>query len=243
MYYDFLCKPTLVSHNLEENLKILSSKDNVKSLIKKAKNSPQFWDTLSEIEILALFERNKILEEIEPEIDGKTPDGTINLNGNIFSLEIFTPTISSKLDGLLGLDKVVHLNNRLKGATGKLAEKIEQIPSSIPTIFVINGSYSELDFFDLDEAVDGTILLQLSFNTETGKVVNENNIHKDDGLISIPDSNLISSVIMYKRTIEIGLKLITQFIINNFNAASVSLNGIDNKLLNEIFNGFYFSLH
>lgn len=196
----------ILLYDIEKNLNILKSKLKINRLIEHAKNKEQFWSTLSEIEVLAAFESQKILVEIEPSIDGKTPDGLINLNGCKFSVEIVTPKLAEAITDVSKSCHVIELKNRLQN-DGILARKVQQIPSSTPTILVINRTYSEFDEYDLEDAVYGTLALQLKYDTLSGECIETTDIRKNDGLGISPKDDKISAIALYKREIDIGHKI------------------------------------
>lgn len=241
-YLKGLAEPILKFRELNSNLEILKNKPRVKSLIKKAKNHPQFWGTLSEIEVLSSFEKSGILKEIEPTIDGKTPDGLINLEGRDFCTEIFTPQLAQRLMDASKTGEATSLRNRLQGDSGLFAQKLSQIPSSIPSLLIINKSFCEIDEMQVENALYGSLAVQLIFNKKTGQCVSTKGIREDDGLPTLSNNDIVSGVIIYKREVDFGPKLITTNLFKEHSSAKHKLTQTEIKRIEAIFNSMLFRL-
>lgn len=224
------CEPVVKSHDLEINLGILKEQPKIGREIEKAKISDQFWQTLSEIEILAVLKRSGVLLEIEPKIDGKTPDALIKFCNRNFSLEVLTPQLGGKLSGEDGGGFV---RNRLQGGMGLIAEKIKQIPYSISTILVINRAFSELSDLFLETAMDGSFAIQ--FIADNNRKATEGVTREEDGLVTISDGDRVSASVIYKREFKGNNKLISNYLIKPFDKARQPLLANEIEKLGEIF--------
>lgn len=239
-YFKWLVEPVLKFKELNSNLEALKDKLKIKSLIKKAKN--QFWDTLSEIEILASFEKNGILKNIEPTIDGKTPDGLINLEGRDMCIEIFTPHLAQRLENASKKGEATFLPNRLQGNSGLFAQKLSQLPSSVPSLLIINKSFSEIDDIEVEDALYGSSAVRLTFDKITGQCVSLKGIREDNGLPTLFNNDIVSGVIIYKREVDLGPKLITTNFFKEHSSAKYKLTQTEIKRIEAIFNSMLFSI-
>ena len=195
-------EPILKLKELDGNLELLNDEKGIKSITKKAKNISQFWQTLSEIEIAAYSKRKQIFKELEPNINGKTPDILIGLEGEEFAIEVFTPELAQKIEDAIKSGKAVSVRNR---ARGQLEEKISRLPKGIPSILAINTGFSEIDSSKVADALLGTSVLLIPKDstrpTETTR--------KKDGIVHSQDVSNLKAVVFYKRWVDSEDNLIT----------------------------------
>jgi hypothetical protein len=230
-----LYEPKLKLEELEQNLGILRE-EKLSGIIKKAKNSEQFWQTLSEIEIAAYFKRKGMLKEIEPLIDGKTPDILIDILGEDFCIEIFTPLMPEKLKDSIKSGEAVSLGNR---ARDKLWDKLGQLPRGKPSIIIINRAFSEIDLHTVGDAILGTQSLLLPKDmTKKPKPVRQL-----DGIAQSYDLSNLKAIILYKRQFDGRTSLITSYDIKPIIVEDGdNLSDEQHSVLTDVFNSMTFML-
>jgi len=200
----YIYEPLLKLEDLEQNLTILKGEQKLARTIKKAKNTEQFWATLSEIELAAAFKRKGMFKEFEPLIERKTPDLLVTVGGENFYVEVFTPGLAQKLEDTMNKGVAVTLGNR---ARGKLNEKIDQLPKNRPAIIAINRSFSEIDSLYVANAILGSPSLLLSRDMKQKPKM----IREKDGIANWRDLSNIKAIIIYKRTFDARGGLVTLF--------------------------------
>jgi len=195
----------------------LSDKKGFISLLKRMKNNPkEFKNLLSEIEFNAyLSERYSI--EIKPKIGKKKLDSKIKLGNRSVLFEIFTPDTYEKLKNSKGAILIPNQRSKYKFLE-KLKNQIIPVKSHIkqPLIIIVNVSNSEIDEYDIQNALFGTLKLTFYRERKTGKVVHEYwDRDKDSISDEEPLSELISGVIIYRRNLHFnGIEFKKELILN-----------------------------
>ncbi len=204
-FIDDKYRPRLLLDELEESLTLLKNQLRIGSSITKAKNKDQFWATMSEIELAGLFKRNNCLLEIEPNIDGKTPDLLVELDKRPVIVEIYTPQQSEiaqktmEKGGGAFVDKF-----RLKS---QIKDKLEQLPVNKKSILIINNAFSGQDLYELDDAIIGQTVCIVPLDP-SGKIEVTTKREKN-GLIEEKDFNKIGAIAMYKRITNYKVGIVT----------------------------------
>lgn len=194
--------PLLKLEELEQNLELLKTEQKIAKTIKKAQNQDQFWQTLSEIEVAACFKRKGLFKEFEPQIEGKTPDLLIGLDGEDFYIEVYTPMLARELEEAMNKGEAVTLGNK---AWGKLDEKLDQLPKKVPSIIVINHALSEID----STKVAGAIMGSLSFLISKDGKSEPKAFRKNDGIAHSRDISNVKAIVLYERVFDFNNGLVT----------------------------------
>ena len=189
-----------------------------KKLIKNLQNPEQFKDTLSEIEFNAYFAKRYSLE-LEPSLGNKKLDSKINLDKRNILFEIITPKTYKLLENS---KKAIMIPNRSKN---KFLDKIDKqiAPSKelikFPLIIVVNTSHSEIDEFDIENALLGEFRFNFIRDNKTGKIIHE---YEDRNKNSLNDTNplsrFISAILIYNKQIGLGIVEFKKSLVLNDNA-------------------------
>ncbi len=185
------------------------------NLLRNLKNSEQFWDTMSEVEFNSYFSKRYKLK-LEPILNTKLLDSEIFLDKRGILFEILTPQTYGPLKNS---SKAVLIPNRSKN---KILDKLEKqiLPSKdyirTPLVLVINGSRSEIDVHDIEDAIFGRLKLMTIHDKKTGKMIHE---YWDRDKNSLNDKNsdskYISAVLFYKMEVRLGYGFFEKTIISN----------------------------
>jgi len=181
----------------------LENVERFRSQIRKMLNSEQFFDTISELEFNAYFSGRYPIR-IEPKIEYekgkfKTPDSSINIDGREVFIEIITPR---PYKHLMESKAVIRVPHRSKN---KILDKLKQLvpisqTTKKPIIFVINGSYSDINEIDIRNAIFGQEKVVIETNPETGKTINIYLNRKNNSVIETnPSASCISAIIYYRK--------------------------------------------
>lgn len=227
-----LYEPLLKLEELEQNLGVLKQERRLNRTIDKAKNLGQFWQTLSEIEIAAYFKRKGMLKEIEPLINGKTPDLLIDLLSEDFCIEIFTP-MPENFRNTNG--EVALRSNRTRD---QLWDKLYQLPKNKPSIIIINESfYKNSD--TVPEAILGTGSLILPKDgTKEPRL-----LRQPDGIAQSYDISNLKAIILYERQFDGGTRRLTRYDIKPIIVEDGdNLSEEQRSILTEVFNSMIFTL-
>lgn len=174
---------------LENSLCLLQNEQKVGRLIKKGLSDDQFWQTLSEIQIIARFKKNGKLIEIEPLINGKTPEASIKLGDETLPIEVVTYQLGEQIKEL----DVGTMKNRM---LDKLPEKLPQLLDG--TILVINTTHSEIDKDQVLDAIFGTPIVKIPYDSTKSPLWSRS----EDGIISKLNLKKLKAVVVYGRSIE-----------------------------------------
>ena len=198
------------------NLKDLQGFSN---FITNLKNAEQFWDTISEMEFNAYFNK-RFSTTLEPKIfyepdKHKKLDSKIKIDQRDILFEIITPRMIEKTTS----EKAEWIKNRAKDKLlDKLDKQIKPLEEVItePLIIVINGSYSELDKILVKDALLGQSQFTVEKDKTTKEVVDIYLSRAKNALKnSRQQASIISAVLMYKRIIHsLGIEFSTELILN-----------------------------
>ena len=207
MYIDHFYWGSALLNHLNLIFQKLKSKNGFNNLLKNLMNPDQFFDTISELEFNGYFSGRYSLY-LEPKIDYcynqfKKLDSKIKVFDRDIYIEIFTP----KMTELLMKSKTaIALPNRSKNKIlDKLDKQLNPIKDKIksPVLLVVNGSYSDIDEFDIENSLLGEEQITLVFNKKTDETVNTYTTRKDNSLVDKkPFASCISGVLFYKRHIR-----------------------------------------
>jgi hypothetical protein len=192
--------PFAFSGYLEDMLGIIVSKTNeLRDLKANLRNEDQFWETVSEIEVVSSFIRDYSVE-IAPKLDGKRLDAKIQVNGNNLFVEVINPEMFKPLRYLSG--KAFDLENR---ARGKIYDEFKHhlqglaTTEEIPVVIVVDIGRSEIDYDFVEDYLLGTLQLTLLIGKEKGTVAETSSRAKDYMHILEQGTDVLSAVICYKR--------------------------------------------
>ena len=183
------------------------------------KNPEQFWDTISEMEFNAYFNKRFSIT-LEPKIfyqgdKFKKLDSSIIIDDREILFEILTPRQTEKSRS----GKAEFIKNRAKDKLlDKLDSQIKPISNVIdaPLIMVINSSYSEFDETLVKEALFGQTQVTMLKNTKTREIIDVYVSRAQNALMdSRPEASIISAILVYNRIISVlGMEFKTELILN-----------------------------
>lgn len=196
-----LLRPVAFLNHLEEMLKIVVSKSKkLKDLRDGLGNEDQFWQTVSEIEIIASFMKEYPVE-IAPEIDTKKLDAMINIDGRELLIEVINPEMFKPLRYLTG--KTMGIENR---ARDKIYDEFKKhlkdvyLEEKIPVIIVIDIERSEIGYDFVEDYLMGTLQLVMLFDKKRGEAVKTYPARAKDYMHALDEeTNVLSAVLCYRR--------------------------------------------
>ena len=177
---------------------------NVSTIKNGLKNVDQFWQTISEVEVISKF-RNKYIIEIEPSIEViqngkqlfKKPDLKATINSKIILIEVISPDMYAPLKyfGFAGIP------NRLRS---KIYTEFKdhflglKVPNDI--IIIVDTSRSEIRYDSADEYLGGSYSLTMRLDKETRRVIDTFPSRSEDSMDKLdPDTRSIIGIILYRR--------------------------------------------
>ena len=184
------------------------------------RNENEFWQTVSEIEIVgALRERYKV--EIEPEVNGKHLDLKVWLDHKEILIEVINP---DKFKPLRFLTSAVLVPNRAREKIyDEFKRHLEPIKDKInlPVIIVLDVGRSEIDHRFVEDYLKGTTQFTVVLRKDTGEQVGTYPSRAQDSMSHLqPSMNLISAAICYRTSLGNDGRLHFEvWIIENDNAA------------------------
>jgi hypothetical protein len=185
----------------------LKSKSGFNNMLINLMNPEQFFDTISELEFNGYFSGRYVLG-LEPKIEYspnkfKKLDSKIKISNRNIYFEILTPKMTKLL---IKSKTAIDLPNRSKNKfLDKLDKQLNPIRNKIksPLILVVNGSYSDIDEFDIENSLLGENQITLVFNKKSGETVNTYTTRKENSLVDKkPDASCISGVLFYRRYVR-----------------------------------------
>lgn len=182
---------------------IMDNSTKLRDLRKGLQNKNQFWQTISEIEVISLLMREHPVI-IAPEIAGKKADAKSNINGIELLLEITTPDMVKSLKYLIG--KGVWVKNR---ARNKIYDEFKdhfkhfaQVESR-PVLIVIDISRSEIDCKFVEDYLEGSSQVAMLVDKTSKEVVQTYPTRAKDYMhVLDPETSIISGILCYRRPFE-----------------------------------------
>lgn len=219
MYLDYFYAGTALLNHLNNCFGELKNKTGFLSMLKNLKNPKQFFNTISELEFNGYF-ANRYPLTLEPKLTAngfsKKLDSKINLAGRDILFEITTP---DSYELLKKSKEAIVIPNRSKAKfLDKLQRQIIPIKEVIkgPLIIVLNASYSDIDEYDVMDAILGQFRFNMIVDKKSGKMIDEYEDRDTNSLIDKePLADYISAVIVYKRQIKYNGIFYSKSIIEN----------------------------
>lgn len=185
---------------LDAMLRVIISKSaKLKSLKSGLKNEKQFWETISEIEVLSSF-MSEYDVEIAPELNGKKLDLKVKFNGEVTYIEVISPNMFKPLRFLSG--KAIGLKNRVRGKVlDEFKAHFKDLTDigNIPFVIVIDIGRSEISYDFVEDCLMGTEQLTFLIDKENGKVVGEYPTRAADSIHDLKKgTEILSAIVCYK---------------------------------------------
>lgn len=198
--------PLTFLKNLEEELQVIVSKTKkLRNLKDGLVNEDQFWETVSEIEVIYSFLNNYDVE-IAPELDGKKLDVKVKLNAENLLIEVINPNRFKPLRYLTG--KAIGIKNRARDKIfDEFKHHLEGMEIKDLVAVAIDIGRSEIRFDSVVDYLIGSPQLTMLFDKEKGKAVEtfpsraENYMHALE-----KGTDVLSAVICYKRYLGADIK-------------------------------------
>jgi len=199
--------PSAFLDYLEEKLQAIVSKSKkLRDLRDGLVNEDQFWETVSEIEVISSFLNNYDVE-IAPELDGKKLDVKVKLNSKNLLIEVINPNRFKPLRYLTG--KAIGIKNRARDKIfDEFKHHLKGMKIQEPVAITIDIGRSEIGYDSVVDYLIGTPQLTMLFDKEKGKAVEtfpsraENYMHALE-----KGTDVLSAVICYKRYLGRDTKL------------------------------------
>ena len=193
--------PSAFLKYLEEMLEIIVFKSKkLRDLKAGLRNEDQFWETLSEIEVISSFMRNYNVE-IAPELSRKKLDAKVEIDESSLLFEVINPNMFKPLRYLTG--KAIGIKNR---ARDKIYDEFKhhirriEIKENIPIVIVIDIGRSEISYDFVEDYLLGTRQLTMLFDKEKGKAIKTFPSRAMDYMHALEKgTDVLSAVICYKR--------------------------------------------
>lgn len=163
------------------------------------KNPDQFWQTVSEVELVGKLRFKGVPVEIKPEIKGHELDLKITFGTNTILIEVINPEMWRTLRLVSGAHATP---NRVRR---KFPEEFEQHLKAnkdlkVPVLIVADVSRSEIEEGQIRDFLEGTLQFTWKIDKTTGKVVETSLSRAEDSMgETTPELNVISGCILYKR--------------------------------------------
>lgn len=194
-----MISPLAFLEYLEEMLWLIVSKSKkLKDLRAGLRNEDQFWETISEVEVVSSFIRDYTVE-IAPELNGKKLDVKVELNEVCLLVEVISPNMFKPLRYLTG--KAIGIKNR---ARDKIFDEFKthfkgmKIEDS-PIVIVIDILRSEINYSSIEEYLKGTSQLTMLFAKESGELVRSIPSRAEDSMHLLEEkTDILSGIIPYK---------------------------------------------
>lgn len=195
-----MLRPIAFLQYLEEMLQSIVSKTaKLRELRAGLKNEDQFWETISEIEVISSFIRDYDVE-IAPSLNNKKLDLRVEFEGKDVLIEVISPNMFKPLRYLSG--KAIGIRNRAKGKIfDEYKAHLEDLETrkDTPIVIVIDIGRSEISYDFVEDYLMGTLQLTMLVDKKKGRVVKEYPSRADDSMHGLErGTNVLSAVICYK---------------------------------------------
>jgi hypothetical protein len=187
---------------------VASKTKKLKDLQNGLRNPDQFWETISEIEVISAFIGTHQVE-IAPRVRDKKLDLSIDLGGEKILIEVINPDMFKPLKYMT--EKAFGLENRARGKIyDEFKEHMKDLEAYLEdkcVIVVIDIGRSEIDYDFVEDYLLGTWQFTWQIEKATGKVVNEYPSRSGDSMHALEEkTDVLSAVVCYKATIKGDLK-------------------------------------
>jgi hypothetical protein len=185
---------------LENLISIVSQNNKLRELKSGLRNEDQFWETISELEVISSFMKNYHVE-IAPKFNGKKLDAKVEINGRNLLIEVINPNMFKPLRYLSG--KALSVKNI---ARDKIFDEFKrhlkeiEMQEDVPIVIVIDISRSLIDYDSVEDYLMGTAQLTMLLNKEKGKVIKTFSSRAEDSAHRLEArTDILSAVVCYKR--------------------------------------------
>jgi hypothetical protein len=233
-----MLKPTTFLQYLNEMLQLVVSKSaKLREIRAGLKNETQFWETLSEIEVISSFARTYNVD-IAPKINHKRLDLRVELNGENLFIEVISPNMFKPLRYISG--KALDIKNRVRDKVHdefKAHLKDMETQENTPIAIVIDIGRSEISYDFVEDCLMGSLQLTMLIDKKTGKVVKEYATRAENSMHDLErGTDVLSAVICYKTSLGKDLKFHKQGkIIPNVHARNPLSRDVIEKVDNSLF--------
>lgn len=171
------------------------------------RNRKQFWQAVSEMEVVTKLRKHGFEVEMQPSIDspessrGRKLDAKVIVLGEEVYIEVVTPETYLPLEVV---QAAVGLPNRaVRIILDKVKDQFDgaDLIRGKPVVLVINVSRSEIDAYDATDALAGQIKLRLWFDRKEGKAISQNIIREMNAVSDKTDAGrLLSGAFLVRRS-------------------------------------------
>lgn len=187
--------------------KLASKANKLKDIKNGLRNQDQFWETVSEVEVICSF-INDYKVVIAPKIEDKKLDLSVEMNGEELLIEVINPEMFKPLKYMTG--KAIGIGNRAKGKIyGEFKAHLENLSilEGKHVLVVIDIGRSLIDYDFVEDYLLGTLQLTMQIDKTTGKVVREYPSRADDAMHTLEKkTDVLSAVICYKSSMGNDMK-------------------------------------
>lgn len=177
---------------------IVSKSKKLKDLKDGLRNEDQFWETISEVEVISSFFEDYIVE-IAPKLNEKKLDVKVELNEISLLVEVINPKRFKPLQYLTG--KTIGIKNRARDKIfDEFKSHFKGMPiENSPIVIIINIARSEINYSSIEEYLVGTPQLTMLFDKERAEVVKSFPSRAKNSMHLLEEkTDILSAVIPYK---------------------------------------------
>lgn len=185
---------------LENLISIVSQNNKSRELKSVLRNEDQFWETISELEVISSFMKNYHVE-IAPKFNGKKLDAKVEINARNLLIEVINPNMFKPLRYLSG--KALSVKNI---ARDKIFDEFKhhlkeiEMQEDVPIVIVIDIGRSLIDYDSVEDYLMGTAQLTMLLDKEKGKVIKTFPSRAEDSAHQLEaGTDILSAVVCYKR--------------------------------------------
>lgn len=197
-----MVRPTVFLEYLDEMLySIVSKTAKLRELRAGLKNEDQFWETISEIEVISSFIKDYNVE-IAPKLNNKKLDLKVEFDGEDALIEVISPNMFKPLRYLSG--RAIGIRNR---ARGKIFDEYKahlkdlETKEDTPIVIVIDIGRSEISYDFVEDYLMGTLQLTMLFDKEKGRAIKEYPSRAGDSMHSLEKGTDVFSVVICYKTV------------------------------------------
>jgi hypothetical protein len=170
-----------------------------RNLKSSLRNEKEFWQTVSEVEMIGTLRRRYREVKIEPEVNGKHLDLKVWLGHKEILFEVINP---DRFKPLRFLTNAVLIPNRARDKIyDEFKKHIEPVKDKInlPVIIVLDVGRSEIDYRSVEGYLKGPTQYTIVLQEDTGEQIAAFSSRGQDSMSHLdPSMNLISAAICYK---------------------------------------------
>ena len=172
-------------------------------IIERLKNSDEFYQTLSEIQLAARIKR-KYPVVLQYKVGGRPVDIKATVEGTELLIEVFGGDTGLVLKYIR---TVVGIGNRAKKkAVEKIDGQLKHVAAktSLPIVLAIDRSRSyDIDELDVEAALEGSQGIRFLFNTQTGEAIEAYPVRNKDAISDEnADAKNLSGILVMKKDMD-----------------------------------------